>query len=339
MNNLETNMQFMQTASNTNVNLAIIRAAQVFFGLLLVIGIICVIIYIIKSKKAKIQKIIISCLIVLIPIIALVILRIFEFNIIMGNDDKSNVSDNLKKENTTYSENENISNFKTWISNYKNLPLQEEICSLKLFGNSSTEGLSLPITLDKLNNYVANFTCNTYGSNKKASTLKEVSNETITSVSANYTDSLFSENAGSTELFTITLSKTLPFRENIEQNNFRINAQSTAIGKSMKSSQFGLKTANEYDAKQTLNALVEEIGGPTYIVANKHINQLTNIYDSIQYKLIYQYDEYAIVIYVREEIDENKKTECKIQYLYYFPIKMFNSIDITDSGFFNVKLK
>ena len=85
--------------------------------------------------------------------------------------------------------------------------------------------------------------------------------------------------------------------------------------------------------------LVEEIGGPTYIVANKHINQLTNIYDSIQYKLIYQYDEYAIVIYVREEIDENKKTECKIQYLYYFPIKMFNSIDITDSGFFNVKLK
>lgn len=85
---------------------------------------------------------------------------------------------------------------------------------------------------------------------------------------------------------------------------------------------------------------IDNLGSPTYIIADKDLGQITLDDDfDIKYKLIYEYNEYAIAFYVEEELEENNKKSCEIKYMYYYPIEFFKQTDVTDRNYFKYKLK
>ncbi len=314
--------------SQADMGIRIIGLMQGICSLLIIIGLIVGIIYIIKSKKTLWKKILIGAVIILFPIIINWILNFVKFNMLLG---KENIKNNTNS-NSSSIINSNINNNNFWLSNYKNLPLQKSECTLKLFGNERTIGLEPYIDLTKLNEFVAKFEYRPYNSMERieVSSLKTINDTAI--------DIILAEDENS-KLFTLDLfGDGLSFKKCIEQGKFFIEFSNylTVDGMvNVSASQIGINIQNEdkNDASRTLNAIVDNLGGPTYIVATEDLEQIIskNEFD-IVYRLTYKYDKYALVFYVEEEKDNDKKT-CAITDMYYYPIEFFNNLDITDNAY------
>lgn len=315
--------------SNSMMGIRIIGLMQVICSILIIIGLIVSIVYIIKSKKTLWKKILIGSIIILLPIIINLGLNLLKFNMLFEKEiTKNNTNTNLNSSNIT----DNKINSDLWLSNYKNLPTQKSKCTLKLFGNENTIGLEPSIDLVKLNELVCNYTYTLYNSKDKikTSSLKRLNDTAIKTIWAD------DENSN---LFTLYLfGDGLSFRQCIEQGKFfiEISKYFTINGTAnISASQIGLNISDDdkNDASKILDALVDHLGGPTYIVATEDLSQiiLKNEFD-IVYRLTYKYDKYALVFYVEEVKEDDKKT-CNITHMYYYPIEFFNDLDITNHAY------
>ncbi len=349
INDLQSSTTTMQSAINTGeisksmMSVKILGIMQVVCFLLIIVGLIVGILYIIKSKKTIAKKIIIGLIIIIIPIILNLIVTIIKFNIVLNEkniqSNEINSSTNVSNSTNNTTKNDKIVDSMLWLSNYKNMPAQKTKCTLNLFGSEHTKGLVAPIELEQLNEFVATYKYNPYklSDSIKISELNNINDSAVSTVSA--TDKYDSF------LFNIELyGEGLSFKECIEQGKFLIKTQGdiTTGSFNISANQIGLNVQNEdkENASNTLDAIIDNLGSPTYIVANEDLGQITldDNFD-IEYKLIYEYNEYAIAFYVEEELEENDEKSCAIKYMYYYPIEFFKQTDVTELNHYKYKLK
>lgn len=324
------------TINQADMNIRIISALHVASYILIIIGLIVGIIYMIKSRKRTTHKIILGIAIILVPIIINVVLGIVKSNIILSSTKTLNQTQNLST-NTVVTNVANNSS-KLWISNYKKFSNQKTTYNLNLFGNKQTIGITVPIDINKLNEYTATYIYYPYGSVEtvKTSNLKDINNIAVSTV--------YVRDSNNSLLFMIELNgQGLTFRECIEQGKFIIRAQGDLLEGSMNisASQLGINIQNENfdDQSNILDTIINTCGGPTYIVSDKSIEELNKEkVPSIHYKLVYQYDKYVVAFYVQEDIDDNIRN-CEIRYVYYYPIESFNNNILTDNNYYNCRLR
>lgn len=330
----------METAgaviSQGEMNLRLISIIHVTSYLLIIIGLIVGIIYMIKSRKRTINKVIIGVAIILVPVIINVVLGIVKTNIVINETRASNQIGNIS--DVSVQNNVTNNNFKLWINNFKGLASQKTTFNLYLFGNKQTTGLTTPIDINKLNGYTATYVYYPYGAFEKVeiSNLNDINNIAVSSV--------YVSDANDSLLFIIELNgQGLTFKECIEQGKFIIRAQGDMLQGSMNisASQLGINVQNENfdDQSNILDAIINNCGAPTYIVSDKSIEEVNKEKaPSIHYKLVYQYDEYVVAFYVQEDIIENTRN-CEIRYIYYYPIESFNNNILTDNNYYSCRLK
>lgn len=278
-------------------------------------------------------------ILIILAIIIVVCCALCLFLVIKQHNKKDSLSGALNTINNSNVSNTNKENSKLWINNYKNLPIQKSTCMLRLFGNEQTIGLTTPIDLRKLNEFVATYKYYPYNS------INTVETSNLNNINDNAVSTIYARDEYNSLLFEIELyGDGLSFRECIEQGKFLIRAQGdlTKGRMNISASQLGINIQNEDegDASKILDAIIDSLGAPTYIVAHGDLEQLTSTNEfDISYKLIYKYDKYAIAFYIEEEIQDNNKRTCEITHVYYYPIEFFNNLDITDNNYFKYRLK
>lgn len=325
-----------------DMSLRILGYLHVLSYLLIIIGFIVGIIYIIKSRKKTIHKIIIGIAIIIVPIIINIVLLLSKTNINVKNSLKqsNNSSTNNVAINTISNNNTSNDNLGLWISKYKTLQNKKGTYIFNLFGNNQTKGITVPIDINKLNSYAARYTYYSQNSTGALETtnLSQINNIAVSSVSA------FDKNDNL--LFIIELSgQGMSFKQCIEQGKFAIHAQGNMKQGRMSISpnQIGFNIQNENPNEQSnvLDTLINYYGAPTYIVSEKVLEELSKTeYKSIKYKLIYQFEKYVVMFYIQEDVDISDNTKnCEIRNIYYYPIQGFNNTTLTDNNVYKYRLK
>lgn len=348
INDIQSSTTTMQSAINTGeisksmMSVRILGILQVVSSLLIIVGLVVGILYIIKTKKTIAKKIIIGLIIIIIPIILNLIVTIIKFNIVLNEENiqsnEINSSTNISNSTNNTTKSDKIVDSMLWISNYKNMPAQKTKCTLNLFGSEHTKGLVTPIELEQLNEFVATYKYSPY----KSSDSIKISN--LSSINDDAVSSFFAVDKYDYFLFEMELyGEGLSFKECIEQGKFLIKTQGNIIEDfNIPANQIGLNIphGDKNNASNTLDAIIDNLGSPTYIVANEDLGQITldDNFD-IEYKLIYEYNEYAIAFYVEEELEENDEKSCAIKYMYYYPIEFFKQTDVTELNHYKYKLK
>lgn len=324
--------------SQGEIILRIISIMHIASYLLIIIGLIVSIVYMIKSKKRTINKFLISIVIILVLVIINIVLGLLKTNMLLNDNQNLNFSNNISNNNLVMDNNANKDNLGLWINNYKQLQSQQATFNLNLFGNKQTTGIATPIDINKLNAYTATYVYYPYESTEKVkiSNLNDINNIAVSTV--------YVHDKNNSLLFIIELNgQGLTFKECIEQGKFIIHTQGNLLQGSMNisASQLGLDIQNEdfEDQSNILDAITNNCGTPTYIVADKSLEELKKeTMPSIHYKLVYQYSKYVVALYVQENIVDNEK-KCEIRYIYYYPIEKFNNNVLTDNNSYSFRIK
>lgn len=302
-------------AGPNQMNLKIISLVLTVSYLFIIIGIIVAIIYMIKSKKDIIKKLILGAIIILVPVITTITLGLVKTNMVMNEENETiqNSISNVNNDIQNYSSNNN-SEF--WISKYTNFSEKENKVPFELCGTEQKRGITTPINLEKIEESSENYTYHLYTSAEKFETenLSDIYDVPLSRVSGeSYLIDFYGEG--------------LSFRECMEQGKFSMQVQSDLSKKSfnISSYQIGLNIKNENIREQSdvLDALIQKYGAPNKIEANKSLKEAYED-KSITYELIYEYDEYVVVLYINETIYDDERT-CEIKNVYYFPKEIINN--------------